>query len=262
MSSYNFQIIGKNQTILYAACRTPYVSLYILNSLTKTFGCSPDVQTSDGFYPLGALIASLHDNIKLGVFDRALVAKYIDAIRILIKFYPIDSLLNTNLTKLKRNKNTNELTAYDDFAQLFLYNFIRDCVQLTEICKLLLVNSHDLWWKSATVLFQVCSAEKIYPGLISRLIECGGDVNEKSIVLMYDIDKPSGTTDPEKSGYPINALIQSYHRIIKKGDDVRDCKDAISIVFSASNMTKIDSEYPGTSEKADEILKAQQILVP
>lgn len=250
--NYSFHSNGKNQTLLYAACRTPYVSLDILEWLTNTFECSPGVKTSDGFYPLGALIASLHDKITSGVFlDRTLVAKYIKAIAILIKVK-----VSSKTTDLIKNKNKFGLTAYDDFAQLLLYNFIRDCDQLTEICKLLLIDDNDFKRKNTTVLFEACSQDNIYPDLIRRLIECVNNVNEKSIVKMPSDDKIYGSEDREESGYPINALIRSYERIKSAGGDVTHCKAAIGIVFQASHMymQKIDSEYSGTFNEALRIL--------
>lgn len=254
ISNDSFHSNGKNQTLLYAACRTPYVSLDILNWLTHKFKCSPDVKTSDGFYPLGALMSSLHDNIKFGVFfDRTLVAKYIDAIKILSTY-----TISASHLIFKKLKNKYDLTAYDDFAQLLLYNFIRDCDQLTEICKLLLIDDNNFKRKNTTVLFEACSQDNIYPDLIRRLIECGNNVNEKSIVKMPSDDKIYGSEDREESGYPINALIRSYERIKSAGGDVTHCKAAIRIVlFKAVDheyMQKIDSEYSGTSEKAYTIL--------
>jgi hypothetical protein len=256
LSSYNFQSIDKNQTILYAACRTPYVSLYILNLLTTTFNCSPDVQTSDGFYPLGALMSSLRDNIKSGIyFPQELVSKYITAIKILFDFYASQISYNNRLIKLKKNKNKDGFTAYDDFGLLHLYEYIYDCNQLNEICKLLLVNSGDSFWKNATVLFQVCSEEKIYPGLIQRLIECGGDVNHKSIVREHD-NYDLSSTDVKKSGYPITALIKSYERIKSADGDVTNCKAAIQNVSKLTDMKLLEVDYyhKDTPKKIEEIL--------
>ena len=199
-------------------------------------------------------LISLHDKITSGVFfDRTLVDKYIDAIKIL-------STYKTSASHLifKKLKNKDDLTAYDDFAQLLLYNFIRDCDQLTEICKLLLIDDNNFKRKNTTVLFEACSQDNIYPDLIRRLIECGNNVNEKSIVKMPSDDKIYGSEDREESGYPINALIRSYERIKSAGGDVTHCKAAIRIVlFKAVDheyMQKIDSEYSGTSEKAYKIL--------
>ena len=253
ISKNSFHSNGKNQTILYAACITPYVSLDILYSLIAVFGCSPGVKTSDGFYPLGALIASLHDNIKGKFFDRTLVYKYIDKYIYAIK---ILSTYTTSASHLifKKLKNKDDLTAYDDFAKLFLYKFISDCEQLTQICKLLLIDDNDNKRNLSTVLFEACSQDNIYPDLIRRLIDCRNNVSEKAIIKSPNHERQIYVEDPAESGYPITALIKSYERIEKEGGgDVTNCKAAIDIVFHYSNMQKIDSEYPGTSKKASEI---------
>lgn len=255
ISTTSFQSNTRSQTILYAACRTPYVSLDILKSLTAVFGCSPDVKTSDEFYPLGALISSLHDNVKSGEYlYGSLVAKYIEAIEILIKFSS-----KTEKIDLIEKKNKIGLTAYDDFAQLLLYNYIRDCSQLFKICKLLLINNNNNLRKRATVLFEACSQDNIYPGLIERLIECRNSedsVSTKSLILYSNSEYNTYPPDFEKSGYPITALIQSYDRIKKAGRDLTNCKTAIGIVYRAtdpSHMQSIESEYNTTIYNVQQI---------
>ena len=255
ISDTSFNIEGRMQTILYAACRTPYVSLDILKSLTITFGCSPAVRTSDGFYPLGALISSLNDNVKSRQHDdiRVLVAKYIEAI-IILSTYTIPGSRRLFFKKLKNKEN---LTAYDDFAQFSLYNYIEDCSQLTQICKLLLMDDDNLKRKLSTVLFEACNEEKIYPDLIRRLIECRNNVSEKAMIRYADIETHQHRPENDESGYPITALIKSYDRIKTAGGDVQNCKLAINIVYSATqdvDMAKIESEYPGTTNTAKEIL--------
>jgi len=141
--------------------------------------------------------------------------------------------------RLKEQKNSNGLTAYDDFVTLFLYDFISDCSQLDEIIKLLLVNSHSHTWSEATILFQVCNASIIYPGLIEKLISCVNDVNKISKLLRKSDHSEWGEVDPENSGYPITALIKSYDRIKTAGGDVSNCKDAIRIVSGYTDMTKL-----------------------
>ena len=231
---------GKSQTILYAACRTIYVSQTILDILIHKYKCDPGASSGERFYPLGALMASLYDNIKPGeYFDTGLVGNYIAAIKILFDFYS-EFNKNNDLMRLKEQKNSNGLTAYDDFVTLFLYNFISDCSQLNEIIKLLLVNSHSHTWRKATILFQVCNASIIYPGLIKKLIiSCGNDVNEISELLIKSDHFAWGEVDPENSGYPITALIKSYDRIKRAGGDVSNCKDAIRIVSGYTDMTKL-----------------------
>ena len=252
-----FQINGRSQTILYAACRTQYVSLDILKSLTTVFRCSPAVRTSDGFYPLGALISSLNDNVKSRQHDdiRVLVDKYIKAIQIFITF--ISNIKTLPSPALIENKNGNGLTAYDDFAQFSLYNYIDDCSQLNKICELLLKKDGDSKRQRATVLFEACSKDNIYPDLIRRLIECRNNVNTKSIILYADIDTGNLRQDDENSGYPITALIKSYNRIKSAGGNVTDCTAAIGIVYRDTqhvDIAKIESEYPGTTNTAKEIL--------
>jgi hypothetical protein len=255
-STYNFKSNGRGQTILYAACRTPHVSLDILRELLNIpYRCNPLEKSEEGFYPLGALMASLHENITNGhYFNQSLVSKYIEAIKMLFNFYASYSSpsLNSILIKLKKNKNIFGLTAYDDFAQFLLYTYIEDCNQLKEICKLLLENNDRI-----TDLFQVCNEENIYPELIRKLIYCGNSVNMKSTVMGYSEYHASGTADHDKSGYPITALINSYYRIADARGNVTNCRDAISIVYNATqhaDMTTINREYPGTVDKALKIL--------
>ena len=257
-STYNFKSNGRGQTILYAACRTPHVSLDILRELLNIpYRCNPLEKSEEGFYPLGALMASLHENItNVHYFNQSLVSKYIEAIKMLFNFYASSPSLNSILIKLKKNKNIFGLTAYDDFAQFLLYNYIEDCNQLKEICKLLLENDDSI-----TDLFQVCNEENIYPELIRKLIYCGNSVNMKSTVMGYSEYHAFGIVDHDKSGYPITALIKSYYRIKKThGEahhDIKNCKAAIGIVYRATrdvDMTKIDSEYPGTFNTAHQIL--------
>ena len=78
---------------------------------------------------------------------------------------------------------------------------------------------------------------------------------------MYDDFHATGSSSHAESGYPINALIKSYERIKKThGEahpDIINCKDAIGIVYRAtdpSHMQSIDGEYPGTFNEAYQIL--------
>lgn len=242
-SSYDIsnQRIKNGGTILYAACRTPYVSLLILNNLIGMFKCSPHIKTHSGFYPLGALMASLYDNIGKGtVLDEEFLSRYIEAIEILIAA-PLPSLSSDSIIKHKSDRG---LTGYDDFATMGIYNYIQNCHQLNEICKLLLIDPNDRERQHTTVLFEACNASNIYPELIQRLINCGNDVNEESKIL-----SPAGNSgyrpDVSKSGYPITALINSYNRIIEEKRDptnskqaIANCKQAIKIVSKSPDMKK------------------------
>jgi hypothetical protein len=230
------QLITRGGTILYAACRTPYVSLLILNNLIGMFKCSPHIKTHSGFYPLGALMSSLRDNIIQDTFLNVnLLRKYIEAIKILIAGPPHSQLFDSII----KYKNKYGFTGYDDFATMGIYNSIEKCKQLNEICKLLLIDPKDREKQHTTVLFEACNASNIYPELIQRLIDCGNDVNQESIILSPDDSSGRLVFDESKSGYPITALIKSYNRIIKEKGDPTTCKQAIAIVSQSSDMTKI-----------------------
>ena len=235
------QRIRHGGTILYAACRTPYVSTVILRHLISFYNCSPHIITHSGFYPLGALMASLHENIHQGKFlDEELLSTYIEAIKILID---APSLSSDSIIK---HKNKDDFTGYDDFAAMGIYNYIEKCHQLNEICKLLLKDTNDRERQHTTVLFEACNASNIYPELIQRLIKCGNDVNKDSIILRPE---DSGyRPDLNKSGYPITALINSYNRIIEEKVDPKNskqaiaiarCKEAIGIVSLLTDMKNI-----------------------
>ena len=242
-SKTNPTINGESQTILYAACRTRYVSPLILRILTKQYKCNPEDKSGEGFYPLGALMTSLRDNIRSGeYFDKVLVDKYIEAIKILFDFYSGWDR-DKGIRRLIEQKNIHGLTAYDDFVTFLLYNFIFNCLELNEIIKLLVLNQ-SIWGK-ATILFKVCNASIIYPDLIKRLILCDNDVIKFSTVYKYSDYSTVGDVDPENSGYPITALIKSYKRIEEAGGDVKSCKDAIRIVSQHTDMEKISGDAYG-----------------
>jgi hypothetical protein len=242
------QRIEKGWTILYAACRTPYVSLIILDNLIRFFNCSPHIRTYSGFYPLGALMMSLKYNIIPSTFlDVNLLRKYIAAIKILIAApsLSVDSII--------KYKNIHGFTGYDDFATMGIYNSIQNCKQLNELCKLLLIDPNDTERQRTTVLFEACNASNIYPELIKKLIDCGNDVNEESIISRRDEFDGVLRPDVSKSGYPITALIKSYKRIIKEKGNPKNCKKAIKIVSKSLDMTKIPN-YPAIEGEIKKIL--------
>ena len=190
-------------------------------------------------------MASLHENIIPGTFlDEEFLRKYIEAIKILIAA-PLPSLSSDSIIKHKSDRG---FTGYDDFATMGIYDYIQNCHQLNEICKLLLIDPKDSERKNATVLFEACNASNIYPELIGRLINyCNNDVNKKSIINYADDSDGALHPDESKSGYPITALIKSYNRIIEEKVDPTNskqaiaivrCKQAIAIVSQSPDMTK------------------------